>query len=135
METFYSLDDKNHGENDLKDCAWGKYWLQKQEYIDTDKIGIIGGSYGGFMTMAAMTFMPDEFKAGVNIYGVTNWVRTLRSIPAYWESSRNQLYKEMGNPYLGTRLGCIIFLLYSMHKILKTPSWFYKGQTTPEFFK
>ena len=98
-KTFYSLDDKNHGENDLKDCAWGKYWLQKQEYIDTDKIGIIGGSYGGFMTMAAMTFMPDEFKVGVNIYGVTNWVRTLRSIPAYWESSRNQLYKEMGNPY------------------------------------
>ena len=77
----------------------GKYWLQKQEYIDKEKIGIIGGSYGGFMTMALMTFMPDEFKVGVNIYGVTNWVRTLRSIPAYWESSRNQLYKEMGNPF------------------------------------
>ena len=30
-KTFYSLDDKNHGENDLKDCAWGKYWLEKQE--------------------------------------------------------------------------------------------------------
>ena len=49
--------------------------------------------------MAAMTFEPEEFKVGVNIYGVTNWIRTLRSIPAYWESTRESLYKEMGNPY------------------------------------
>ena len=98
-KTFYSLDDLNHGEDDLQDCVWGKKWLQNQDYINPDKIGIIGGSYGGFMTMAAMTFEPEEFKVGVNIYGVTNWIRTLRSIPAYWESTRESLYKEMGNPY------------------------------------
>ena len=98
-KTFYSLDDLNHGEDDLQDCVWGKKWLQDQDYINPDKIGIIGGSYGGFMTMAAMTFEPEEFKVGVNIYGVTNWIRTLRSIPAYWESTRESLYKEMGNPY------------------------------------
>jgi dipeptidyl aminopeptidase/acylaminoacyl peptidase len=98
-KTFYKLDDKNHGENDLKDCIWGKKWLQKQDYIDADKIGIIGGSYGGYMTMAAMTFTPDEFKVGVNIFGVTNWIRTLKSIPSYWESSRRALYNELGDPY------------------------------------
>ena len=98
-KTFYALDDQNHGEDDLQDCVWGKKWLQDQDYINPDKIGIIGGSYGGFMTMAAMTFEPEEFKVGVNIYGVTNWIRTLRSIPAYWESTRESLYKEMGNPY------------------------------------
>ena len=98
-KTFYALDDQNHGEDDLQDCIWGKKWLQDQDYINPDKIGIIGGSYGGFMTMAAMTFEPEEFKVGVNIYGVTNWIRTLRSIPAYWESTRESLYKEMGNPY------------------------------------
>ena len=98
-KTFYSLDDLNHGEDDLQDCVWGKKWLQDQDYINPDKIGIIGGSYGGFMTMAAMTFEPEEFKVGVNIYGVTNWIRTLRSIPAYWESTRKSLYKEMGDPY------------------------------------
>ena len=97
-KTFYSLDDQNHGEDDLQDCVWEK-WLQDQDYIDPDKIGIIGGSYGGFMTMAAMTFEPEEFKVGVNIYGVTNWIRTLRSIPAYWESTRKSLYNEMGDPY------------------------------------
>ena len=98
-KTFYELDDKNHGDKDLKDCIWGKYWLQKQDYIKSENIGIIGGSYGGYMTMAAMTFEPDAFKVGVNIYGVTNWIRTLRSIPPYWESSRKSLYKELGDPY------------------------------------
>ncbi len=50
------------------------------------------------MTMAAMTFAPDEFKTGVNIFGVTNWLRTLKSIPPYWESFRKALYAEMGDP-------------------------------------
>jgi len=97
-KTFFKMDDRNHGDKDLKDCIWGKKWLQKQEYINSEKIGIIGGSYGGFITMAAMTFEPDEFKVGVNIFGVTNWLRTLKSIPPYWESFRNALYKEMGDP-------------------------------------
>lgn len=97
-KTFYKMDDKNHGDKDLKDCIWGKKWLQEQDYIDADKIGIIGGSYGGYMTMAAMTFAPEEFKVGVNIFGVTNWLRTLKSIPPYWESFRQALYTELGDP-------------------------------------
>ena len=48
--------------------------------------------------MAAMTFRPQEFKVGVNIFGVTNWVRTLKSIPPWWESTRLSLYKELGDP-------------------------------------
>ncbi len=97
-KTFYKMDDKNHGDKDLKDCIAGKTWLQEQPYIDSEKIGIIGGSYGGYMTMAAMTFTPDEFKVGVNIFGVTNWLRTLKSIPPYWESFRKALYEELGDP-------------------------------------
>lgn len=63
-----------------------------------DKVGIIGGSYGGYMVMAALTFEPDAFDAGVNIFGVTNWLRTLKSIPPYWESYRKALYDELGDP-------------------------------------
>ncbi|CAL2087431.1 S9 family peptidase [Tenacibaculum sp. 190524A02b] len=97
-KTFYTMDDKNHGEKDLQDCVEGKNWLAKQPEIDADKIGIIGGSYGGYMTMAALTYTPEEFKVGVNIFGVTNWLRTLKSIPSWWESYREALYKELGNP-------------------------------------
>ncbi len=97
-KTFYKMDDRNHGDKDLKDCIAGKNWLASQNYIDGEKIGIIGGSYGGYMTMAAMTFAPEEFNVGVNIFGVTNWLRTLQSIPPYWESFRKALYDEMGDP-------------------------------------
>ena len=67
---------------------------QRQTEIDGDKIGIIGGSYGGYMTMAALTYTPEEFAVGVNLFGVTNWLRTLKSIPPYWESFRESLYLE-----------------------------------------
>ncbi len=97
-KTFYKMDDQNHGDKDLQDCIYGKKYLQSLDYIDPEKIGIIGGSYGGYMTMAAMAFAPDEFKVGVNIFGVTNWLRTMKSIPPYWESFKKALYAEMGDP-------------------------------------
>lgn len=98
-KTFYQMDDLNHGEKDLQDCVEGKNWLATQPEIDGSKIGIIGGSYGGYMTMAALTYAPEEFDVGVNIFGVTNWLRTLKSIPPYWESFRKSLYLELGDPY------------------------------------
>ncbi|MBI9064869.1 MAG: S9 family peptidase [Marinilabiliaceae bacterium] len=97
-KSFHRLDDRNHGEGDLQDCVYGKNYLSEMEWVDSSKIGIIGGSYGGYMVMAALTFTPDEFDAGVNIFGVTNWLRTLKSIPPWWESFRGALYKEMGDP-------------------------------------
>ncbi|WP_462250899.1 S9 family peptidase [Ekhidna sp.] len=95
---FNHLDDKNHGDKDLKDCVAGKDFLASTGVIDMEKVGIIGGSYGGYMTMAAMTFEPEAFDVGVNIFGVTNWLRTLKSIPPYWESFRKALYDELGDP-------------------------------------
>lgn len=97
-KSFFKMDDQNHGEKDLKDCIAGKDWLASREVIDADKIGIMGGSYGGYMTMAALTYSPEEFKVGVNIYGVTNWLRTLKSIPPWWASFKDALYLEMGDP-------------------------------------
>ncbi|MGB5458857.1 MAG: alpha/beta fold hydrolase [Eudoraea sp.] len=97
-KTFYQMDDLNHGDKDLKDCVEGKNWLTQQGEIDAEKIGIIGGSYGGYMTMAALTYTPEEFAVGVNLFGVTNWIRTLRSIPPWWESFKDALYKELGDP-------------------------------------
>jgi len=58
----------------------------------------MGGSYGGYMTAAALAFRPEAFKVGVNIFGVTNWIRTLESIPPYWEAQRLALYAEIGDP-------------------------------------
>lgn len=97
-KTFNHMDDQNHGDADLKDCIAGKDFFASTGVIDMDKVGIIGGSYGGYMVMAALAFAPEEFDVGVNIFGVTNWLRTLKSIPPHWESFRKALYDEMGDP-------------------------------------
>jgi dipeptidyl aminopeptidase/acylaminoacyl peptidase len=98
-KAFYKLDNKDHSNGDLKDCIWGKKWLTQQNYIDSTSIGIYGGSYGGCMVLGALAFHPEEFKVGVNLYGVANWIRTLKSIPPYWEAFRVALYDELGDPY------------------------------------
>ena len=97
-KTFFKMDNRDHGNKDLKDVVWGKKYLASLPYIDSSKIAILGGSYGGYMTVAALCFHPDEFKAGVDLFGVVNWPRTLKEIPAYWESFRKALYEELGDP-------------------------------------
>lgn len=130
-KTFYKMDDLNHGDKDLKDCIYGKKHLQSLDYIDAEKIGIIGGSYGGYMTMAAMSFTPDEFNVGVNIFGVTNWLRTLKSIPPYWESFRKALYAELGDPTTAdsVRLYNISPLFHAQN--IKSPVMVLQGANDP----
>lgn len=96
-KTFFHLDDKAHGEKDLEDIVAAKHYLASLEWVDGERIAAMGGSYGGYLTMAAITFT-DEFAAGVNVFGVTNWVRTLESIPPWWTSFRESLYTELGDP-------------------------------------
>ncbi len=97
-KTFFNLDNQRHGEDDLMDCVKAKEFLADLGYVDMQKVGIMGGSYGGYMVMAALAFQPNEFTVGVNIFGVTNWLRTLKSIPPWWESQRKALYAELGDP-------------------------------------
>lgn len=120
-KTFYKMDNRKHGDEDLKDCIYGKNFLKDSGVIDPDKIGIIGGSYGGYMTMAALTFAPEEFTVGVNLFGVTNWLRTTKSIPPYWESFRKALYDEIGDPYTEDSI-----MLYN-----KSPLFFAQNVTKP----
>ncbi len=97
-KTFFHMDDKAHGEADLRDIVAGGQWLRDQEWVADDQVAVMGGSYGGYITAAALAFHPTAFEAGVNIFGVTNWVRTLESIPAWWGANRIALYDEMGDP-------------------------------------
>ena len=97
-KTFFHMDDKRHGEVDLDDIVYARKDLASLDWVDGERIGIIGGSYGGYMVGAALAFRPDEFDVGINIFGVMNWVRTLESIPPWWASFRESLYDEMGDP-------------------------------------
>lgn len=97
-KTFFKADDRKHGREPLWDCIEAKNYLRASGYVEPNKIGIMGGSYGGYMVLAALAFKPQEFAVGVDIFGVSNWVRTLQSIPPYWESQRKSLYAEIGDP-------------------------------------
>lgn len=97
-KTFFLMDDRRHGSADLDDCLAGRDYLTGLGYVDPDQIGIIGGSYGGYMVLAALAFRPDAFAAGIDMFGISNWVRTLESMPPWWESVREALYREMGDP-------------------------------------
>ncbi|WP_339878349.1 S9 family peptidase [Pseudidiomarina gelatinasegens] len=128
-KTFFHLDDKRHGEDDLQDIVYGKKYLQTLDWVDPDRIAVMGGSYGGYLTMAALAFT-DEFDAGINIFGVTNWVRTLESIPPWWESFRQSLYDELGDPAVdGERLRAISPLFHADR--IKAPVLVVQGANDP----
>ena len=133
-KTFYKADDQKHGREPLWDCVEAKKYLQTLEYVDGKKIGIMGGSYGGYMVLAALAFKPEEFNAGVDIFGVANWVRTLQSIPPYWESERKSLYAEIGDP--NTQLDMLkeISPLFHADKITK-PLLVLQGANDPRVIK
>jgi dipeptidyl aminopeptidase/acylaminoacyl peptidase len=97
-KTFFKADDKRHGDADLDDVVASKGLLVATGLVDSTRIGVIGGSYGGYMTLAALTFRPEAFEAGVDLFGISNWVRTIESIPPWWESFREALYTEIGHP-------------------------------------
>lgn len=118
-KTFNHLDDRQHGEGDLQDIVQGRHYLASLPWVDGERIGIIGGSYGGYMVAAALAFEPEVFDVGVNIFGVTNWVRTLNSIPAWWTTGRDALFDELGDPATDEERLTRISPLFHAHQIVR----------------
>jgi dipeptidyl aminopeptidase/acylaminoacyl peptidase len=133
-KTFYLADDQKHGREPLWDCVEAKKYLASLGYVDEKKIGIMGGSYGGYMVLAALTFKPEEFNAGVDLFGISNWVRTLQSIPPYWESQRKSLYAEIGDPEKQLSMLREISPLFHAEKITK-PLMVLQGANDPRVIK
>jgi dipeptidyl aminopeptidase/acylaminoacyl peptidase len=133
-KTFFTADDQKHGREPLRDCIEAKKYLASLPYVDGSRIGIAGGSYGGYMTLAALAFHPNAFNAGVDIFGVSNWLRTLKSVPPYWESFRQALYQELGDPAKHEKMLKDISPLFHAHKI-KKPLLVIQGANDPRVIK
>jgi len=80
------------------DLTGGVKYLIAQGIADPKRVGIIGGSYGGYATLAGVAFTPDLYAAAVDIVGPSNLITLLDSIPPYWESIRKMFYQRMGDP-------------------------------------
>ena len=85
------------------DLTWGVKYLVAQGIADPKRVGIMGGSYGGYATLAGVAFTPEVYAAGVAIVAPSNLTTLLNAIPAYWEAGRKQMYARMGDP--GTEAG------------------------------
>ena len=131
-KTFFQADNRKHGEADLMDCVMSKKYLESLGYVDMDKVGIMGGSYGGYMTLAALTYHPNEFEVGVDIFGPSNWVRTLKNVPPWWAAFKEALYDEMGDPNVEADAERLhkISPLFHAHNIVK-PLMVLQGANDP----
>ena len=114
------------------DLTWGVKYLTEQGIADPKRIGILGGSYGGYATLAGVAFTPDVYGAAVDIVGPSNLITLLSAIPPYWEAGRKIMYARMADPdtpagkqWLEERSP-----LYSADKI-KTPLMVVQGANDP----
>ena len=133
-KTFFQADEKRHGREPLWDCIEAKKYLNSLDYVETNRIGIIGGSYGGYMTLAALTLKPKEFVVGVDLFGISNWVRTLESIPPWWEAQKEALYKKIGDPKKDRDMLLTVSPLFNADKV-ERPLMILQGANDPRVIK
>ena len=95
---FLNAGNKQWGDKMQDDITWGVKYLVAQGIADPKRVGIMGGSYGGYATLAGVAFTPDLYSAAVAIVAPSNLITLLDSIPPYWEAGRISFYERMGNP-------------------------------------
>src|SRR6266436_7126650 len=95
---FIDAGNKQWGDKMQDDITWGVKYLVAQGIADPKRVGIMGGSYGGYATLAGVTFTPDLYAAAVDYVGPSNLNTLLETIPPYWEAGRQVFYQRMGDP-------------------------------------
>lgn len=95
---FIDAGNNEWGRKMQDDVTWGAKYLIAEGIADPKRIGIFGGSYGGYATLAGVAFTPDMYAAAVDLFGPANLITLLDSIPPYWEAGRQMFYQRMGNP-------------------------------------
>jgi len=97
-KAFLNAGKRQWGEAMQDDITDGVNYLIDKGIADPKKVAIFGGSYGGYATLAGVAFTPDLYCAGVDYVGVSNLLTFLNSIPPYWETFRNYLKEQVGDP-------------------------------------
>jgi dipeptidyl aminopeptidase/acylaminoacyl peptidase len=97
-KNFISAADLQWGRKMHDDLIDAVQWAVKNGVTTEDKVAIMGGSYGGYATLAGLTFTPTTFACGIDIVGPSNLFTLLQTIPPYWEAGKQQFYKRMGDP-------------------------------------
>ena len=133
---FLNAGNNEWGQKMQDDLTWGVKYLIGQGIADPKRVGIMGGSYGGYATLAGVAFTPDVYSAAVAIVAPSNLKTLLESVPPYWESIRTIFYKRMGDPNTPEGLAQMKRQspLFSADKI-KTPLMIVQGANDPRVNK
>ncbi|MFN3619637.1 S9 family peptidase [Sphingorhabdus sp.] len=118
---FISAGDLEWGRKMQDDLTDAVAWAVKSGVAPKDKVAIMGGSYGGYATLAGLTYTPDVYACGVDIVGPSNLETLLKTIPPYWAPIVSQFHKRMGNPNTPEGLAMLKERspLYSADKIVR----------------
>jgi len=95
---FWESSFKQWGKAMQDDITDGVKWLIKEGIADPKRVGIYGGSYGGYATLAGLTFTPDLYAAGVDYVGVANLFTFIKAFPPYWKPYLEMVYEMIGHP-------------------------------------
>lgn len=103
-KAFLHAGDKQWGQTMQNDITDGVKWLIGRGTADPDRVAIFGTSYGGYATLAGMTFTPDLYAAGVDYVGPSNLLTFMSTLPPYWEIDRPQMVGQIGDPVKDRKL-------------------------------
>lgn len=131
---FLEAGNKQWGLKIQDDITDGVQWAIDLGIADAEKIGIYGASFGGYATLAGITFTPDLYAAAVDYVGVSNIFTLLETIPPYWETQRNMFYERVGHPEKDKELLKAASPVFHVDKI-KTPLFVAQGANDPRVNK
>lgn len=94
-KTYQRLVQRDWGGGDMQDWEHAVKWLHGQDWVDAERIGVFGGSYGGFAVLTCVTRLPDYWAAAVDIFGPSNLITAAKAVPPTW---RRMMKRFMGDP-------------------------------------
>ena len=131
---FWEISFKQWGKTMQDDITDGVNWLIEEGIADSDRIAIYGASYGGYATLAGLTFTPDLYACGVDYVGVSSLFTFMDSMPPYWELYREMMYEMVGHPEKDKDLLASSSPLLHVDKI-KAPLFIAQGANDPRVKK
>lgn len=127
---FWEASFKQWGKKMQDDVTDGVNWLISQGIADPKRIGIYGGSYGGYTTLAGLTFTPDLYACGVDYVGVSNLFSWMAAVPPYWKPYLEMIYEMVGHPEIDSLLLLEASPVFHVDKI-KVPLLIAQGANDP----
>lgn len=131
---FWEASFKQWGQKMQDDITDGVNWLVDKGIADSERVAIYGGSYGGYATLAGLTFTPDLYTCGIDYVGVSNLFTFLNTIPPYWKPMLDMMHEMVGDPKADSTMLTKVSPVFHVDQI-KAPLFIAQGANDPRVNK